>query len=31
MFVNPEIVALSNLLKERMQKEDYITNETNSG
>ena len=29
--VNPEIVALSNLLKERMQKEDYITNETNSG
>lgn len=28
--VNPEIVALSNLLKEIMKKEDDITNETNS-
>lgn len=29
-YVNPEIVALSNLLKERMQKEDDITSETNN-
>ena len=30
IYVNPEIVALSNLLKEIMKKEDDITNETNS-